>query len=120
MEENLSALDQKGVSVVVVTPESLEKTKETTEEWKTTFPIIHDQGNQIMNDYKVAFVVNEKTVGKYYEPLRKKLAEYNESGNMVLPVPATYLIDQNGKVEYVQFDPDYKNRSDFDEILGLL
>lgn len=120
LEENLSALYQKGVSVVVVTPESLEKTKETTEEWKTTFPIIHDQGNQIMNDYQVSFEVNEKTVGKYYDPLSKKLSEYNDKGNMVLPVPATYLIDQKGRIEYVHFDPDYKNRSDFDEILGLL
>jgi len=48
------------------------------------------------------------------------LATYNVDNNNVLPVPATYLIDKDGKIKYGHYDPDYKNRSDLNEILKLL
>ena len=28
----------------------------------------------------------------------------------MLPVPATYIVDQNGKIKYVYFNPDYRRR----------
>lgn len=120
LQEHLNELIEKGVYVIVVTPESVEKTKETAELWHINFSIIHDVNNEIMNDYKVAFEVNEKNVPNYYESITNKVAEYNVKNNNVLPVPATYMIDQNGKISYVQYDPDYKNRSDFTEILKML
>ena len=105
---------------MVVTPEKLEKTMETGNQFENEFSIIHDVNNKIMIDYKVAFEVNKETVPVYYEKLNDRLAEYNEANNNVLPVPATYLIDKSGKIAYVQYDPDYKKRSNLDEILELL
>ena len=120
LQSHLKEFEKKGVYVMVVTPEKLEKTKETGEMYKNEFSIVHDAGNKIMMDYKVAFEVNEQTVPKYYEKLNERLATYNDNNNNVLPVPATYLIDKSGKISYVQYDPDYKNRSDFNEILNSL
>ena len=120
LEKNLAALEEKGVFVLVVTPESVEKTKETQEKFKTSFSIVHDEGNTIMKDYKVAFEVNETNVPKYYEQITKLVDEYNSESEKVLPVPATYLIGQDGKIEYVQFDPNYSNRSDISEIVESL
>jgi len=120
LQEHLNELIEKGIYVIVVSPESVDKTKETAELWHVNFSIIHDVNNKIMNDYKVAFEVNQKNVPNYYESITKKVAEYNVKNNNVLPVPATYMIDQNGKISYVQYDPDYKNRSDFTEILKML
>jgi peroxiredoxin len=73
-----------------------------------------------MTAYKVAFAVDEQSVPKYYEKITERINEYNEDNNNVLPVPATYLIDESGKISYVHYDPDYKNRSDLDEILKSL
>ncbi|MBE9491204.1 MAG: AhpC/TSA family protein [Bacteroidetes bacterium] len=120
LQEHLNEFTKKGVFVMVVAPESEERTKETAEKWKTNFSIIHDVDNKIMNDYKVAFEVNKQNVPNYYGYVTNKVATYNVENNNVLPVPATYIIDQNGKISYVQYDPDYKNRSDFSEILKSL
>ncbi len=73
-----------------------------------------------MNAYDVAFDVNKETVPKYYNIIQKKLKEYNDENNMVLPVPATYLIGNDGKILYAQYDQDYKSRSNFDDILSSL
>ncbi len=120
LQDNFEALTQKGVYIIVVTPEIVEKTKETSEKLNASFSIVHDVDNKIMKDYMVAFDVNEENIPKYYGMITKKVAAYNEENNNVLPVPATYLIDQDGKISYVQYDPNYKNRSDFNEILESL
>ncbi len=120
LQNHLDEFIKKGVYVVVVTPESVDRTKETTKKWSTSFSIIHDVDNKIMMDYKVAFEVNKENVPNYYGFVTNKVAEYNVANNNVLPVPATYLIGQDGKIIYVQYDPNYKNRSDFSEILKSL
>lgn len=120
LQDHLKEFTEKGVYVLVVTPETVERTKETSQKLKTTFSIIHDVDNKIMNDYKVAFEVNEENVPDYFATITKKIAVYNVKNNNVLPVPATYLIGQDGKIKYVQYDPNYKNRSDFSEILKTL
>ena len=120
LQENLDELVAKGVYVIVVTPETAEKIEETEKKLKTNFAIIHDTNNKIMNKYKVAFEVNKDNVGGGYFNTLLKTTEYNDTNNNVLPVPATYLIDQNGEFIYVQYDPNYKERSDFDEVMGML
>lgn len=117
---HLKEFQDKGVFVLVVTPEKVEKTQETGNKYNNGFSIIHDPGNKIMTAYKVAFAVNELSVPKYYDKITQRINEYNEDGNNVLPVPATYLIDQSGKITYVHYDPDYKNRSDLNAILKSL
>jgi peroxiredoxin len=120
LQEHLNEFKEKDVFVMVVTPETVEKTKETEQKFKTDFSIVHDVDNKIMNDYKVAFDVNKENVPSYYGFITDKVAEYNVENNKVLPVPATYLIGRDGRIIYVQYDPDYKNRSDFSEILKSL
>jgi peroxiredoxin len=120
LQTHLQEFKEKGIFVMVVTPEKLEKTQETGNQYQNEFSIVHDVNNKIMMDYKVAFEVNKETVPAYYEKLNQRLEEYNNENNKVLPVPATYLIDRSSKISYVHYDPDYKKRSDLNEILELL
>lgn len=120
LQNHLNEFAKKGVYVLVVTPETEGKTKETQEKLKTTFSIVHDKDNKIMKDYKVAFEVNKENVPNYFDAITKNISEFNVKNNNVLPVPATYLIGKDGKIIYVQYDPNYKNRSDFGEILESL
>jgi len=120
LQENLEELSKKGVYVIVVTPEKVEKVQETTLNLNATFSIIHDESNKIMSDYKVAFEVNEQNVPSYLSFTQKKIKEYNELENNILPVPATYLIGKENKIIYVHYNPDYKKRAGFNEILNVL
>ncbi len=119
LSENLERLTEKGYYVMVVTPEKVEKTKETSEKVKANYSIIHDKGNKIMNNYKVAFEVNDKNVTSYYGFTKSKIAKYNEVDNNTLPVPATYIIDKNGKISFVHYDPDYSKRASIEDIINM-
>lgn len=120
LQSNLEAFTKKGFYVIVVTPESVEKTKETTAKLKIDFSIIFDVNNKIMKDYKVLYEVNEQNVTNYYEIIKKKVMEYNAVNNLVLPVTATYIINKKGTIGFVQYNPDYSIRADFDEMLKSL
>ena len=120
LQENLEELSKNGVYVIVVTPEKTEKVQETTLNLNITFSIIHDVSNKIMIDYKVAFEVNAQNVPSYLSFTQKKIKEYNELQNNTLPVPATYLIGKENKVIYAHYNPDYKKRAGFNEILNVL
>ncbi len=119
LNENLEALTKKGYYVIVVTPEKVDKIKQTTRMFDATFSIIHDKDNTIMNDYQVAFDVNQQNVTSFYKFTLTKINKYNEPNNAVLPVPATYVINQKGKITFVHYDPDYKKRADFQAVLKL-
>ncbi len=119
LSENLEQLTKKGYQVLVVTPENIEKTKETSTLFEVNYSIIHDTDNKIMNEYLVAFDVNKQNVTNFYKFTLNKIKKYNEPDNAVLPVPATYVINQNGKIAFVHYDPDYKKRASFETILNL-
>jgi len=120
LQENLENLKKKGLYVIVITPEKVEKINETTRDMNATFSILHDINDKIMNDYKVAFDVNKNNVTSYFGFTQKKIRTYNDENNNTLPVPATYLINKDGKISYVHYNPDHHERSDFKEIIEML
>jgi peroxiredoxin len=120
LQENLEGLKKKGLYVIVITPEKVEKINETTKDMNATFSILHDANDKIMKDYKVAFEVNRNNVTSYFGVTQKKIRIYNDENNNTLPVPATYLINKDGKISYVHYNPDYHERSDFREIIEML
>jgi peroxiredoxin len=55
---------------------------------------------------------------KEYQEAYAETGEDNQQ--KYLPVPATYIIDQDGIVEYVYFDPNYKVRVSIADLLTEL
>lgn len=72
-----------------------------------------------MKGYDVAFAVDEKTIEKY-KNYGIDFNEANGSNGANLPVPAVYIINQDGKIIYKYFDTDYKKRPSVAELLKHL
>ncbi len=96
----------------------MDKIKETTKKWKSSFSILHDFNNKIMNDYKVAFEVNEKNVPNYLSFTLNKIREYNENENNILYIPVTYTIKV--KKSFLHCNINCTNRASFVEIVKNL
>lgn len=117
--DSLSMLTDKGASLLAVTPETSENIRRTIEKTKSAFPVVEDKGMAIMKMYKVNFAVDEKTVTKY-KGYGIEFDKANGSNGANLPVPATYIIDKDGKIKYVFFNTDYKKRASVLDILNNL
>ncbi len=119
-ERELAALKFNNVNVLAISPETAEFAEKTVEKTDLSIPVISDSDKSIMEKYQVAFKVTEKYDKKIKTLLRKDIAEANGDDAAFLPIPATYLIDTNGKIKYVHYDPNYKKRASVQDILDQL
>jgi peroxiredoxin len=114
LEDSMQLIVEKGATVVAITPEIAGNVQKTIEKTKASFPILTDDGLKVMNAYKVAFAVDEKTIERY-KRFNIDFNEANGSNGTNLPVPAVYIV-KNGKIVWRYFDADYRKRPSVQEI----
>jgi peroxiredoxin len=119
LNDSLALITAKGATVISITPETSDNIKKTVEKTKATFSIVEDKGLAIMNSYKVSFAVDENTITKY-KKYGIDFEKANGANGANLPVPATYIIDKNGKIKYAFFNPDYSKRTSVKDIVDNL
>ncbi|MCA1761082.1 MAG: hypothetical protein LC658_15045, partial [Bacteroidales bacterium] len=56
----------------------------------------------------------------YNTMLGANLKEAHSDDSQRLPIPATYVINTDGKIVWRHFDPDYKKRSTVEDIVAAL
>lgn len=117
LEDSLNFISEKGGMVVAVTPEKPEGIKKTIKKTNASFVIIHDKDLKIMTAYNVGFKLNEDALRKNKSKGGINLEKYNGDNGPNLPVPATYIIGDDGKILFGFYDPDYKKRATVGKIL---
>lgn len=119
LQDHVSEFKKAGAQLVAITPEVSVNVDKTIEKTKADYPILHDTDSKIMKEYGVEFMLPVKLQKKYKE-YGIDLTVANGNDEQLLPVPATYIIGKDGKVKFVQYDPNYKNRSNAKDILKHL
>lgn len=110
-QDSLKVLTDQGFNVVAITPESIENVEQTVKLHNLTFTVIYDCQEKIMKDYEVMFNVTKAYQDKIQSSFSIDIANNNGRDSARLPVPATYIINKEGIIVAVQFDPDFKNRA---------
>ncbi len=108
----------KGIQVYGISPEKPSYANQMINEHNLTIPVLYDADHQVMKDYKCFFQVTDAYQAKVTKFLSMDIKEVNNDTVAVLPVPATYLIGRDRKIEYVFYNNDYSQRADFDLMLG--
>jgi len=119
LQDSLNLIIEKGASLITISPEVESSVEQSISKSKVTFEVISDKNYQIMNQYGVSFKVKEATLTKY-KLFGINLEEANGNDDNVLPVPATFIINQNGQIGYIHFDENYKERLSVSEIIKHL
>jgi len=110
-QDSIKILTDQGFNVVAITPESIENVEQTVKLHNISFTVIYDCQEKIMKDYDVMFNVTKDYQDKTLKNLSVDVAKNNGRDEARLPVPATYIINREGIIVAVQFDPDYHNRA---------
>ena len=66
--------------------------------------------------FGIAFQVDEATLGEY-KGYGIDLEEASGESHHLLPVPSVFLIDTDGVVRFVHYDPNYEERLENDALL---
>ena len=83
------------------------------------FPVLSDPGNAVARTYGLVF-----TLPEYVRPVFEKFGidvpGTNGEDSFELPVPATYVIDQDGTIRWAHVDLDYRTRAEPGDLLVAL
>jgi len=118
--DSLAMVREKGASVIAVAPEVEANVKKSMTEAKLDVPAIADKGHKIMDSYDVTFKVNDAYQKRVLDYTGESLVAMHGDSDAFLPVPATYVIGQDGKIKAALFDPKYSNRMSVKDILEVL
>lgn len=120
LQDSLKQIQATGAQVIAISPEKPEYLDKMAEKTGAEFTLLYDEGYKIADAYDVTFKPSSMQLFTYNTVLGGKLKESHTDDSQRLPIPATYIINQEGIIIWRQFDPNYKNRSTVQEILKAL
>ena len=115
-QQHLPALKHMGAQLVAVSPQTPNNSLSTAEKNELAFPVLSDSSLQAATAFGVAFEMSPELI-ELYSRVGNDLPVLNGNGRWVLPVPATYVIDRNGRVVYAHVKADYRERAEPTDVL---
>ena len=112
-------VDRLGGQIVAISPEKRRYAAELKSYAKAPFPILADVNNGYALELNLLFWVGDEK----REAMRAggfDIAPYQGNETWMLPIPATFIIGQDGMVKARYIDPDYRHRMDIDALLDAL
>lgn len=109
LQNHLPDLKARGVSLVAISPELPDQSLSTTEKNDLEFTVLSDVGNKLARGMGIIFAQPDYLVevaGKVGVDFKAR----NSDDSYVLPVPATFLVDEKGIIRNSFIDPDYTKR----------
>lgn len=119
-QDSVAYIFDKDAIVIAVGPELAENAAKSAKRHKANILVVADPSMAIQNSYDVLFYVTEKYQQMIHNYKFTDIDKNNGQDEAQLPVPATYIIGKDGKIEYVHFDYNYKKRASVKEILDHL
>ena len=101
-----------GASLLAVSPESPDKSLSTKEKNELDFEVLSDTDNKVAHTYGLVFQLPDYLESMYQDKLSTDTYD--------LPLPATYLVAQDGTIHYAFAKADYTKRADPEAILDAL
>lgn len=115
----LAQITAHGATLVAISPQTAVNSRRSVRDNRLEFPVLGDPGNQVAAAYGLRFTLPDELVALYRQ-LHNELPDFNGDASWTLPMPARYVIGQDGRVRYAEVSPDYTQRPDPDELLPVL
>jgi peroxiredoxin len=119
LQDSLELITQKGAQVIRVSPEKPKVSERFATKLDVKCKLLFDKDYQITNQFNVLFEPS-KAIKFKYNSIGADLKNAHENEKQLLPIPATYVISQEGVIICRHFAPDYSNRSSVSDILKNL
>lgn len=118
-QQHLPALEQLGSQLVAVSPQTPDNSLSTAEKNELAFPVLSDSALHAATAFGIAFELPAELI-ELYSRVGNDLPVLNGNGRWVLPLPATYVIDRDGRVVYAHVEADYRKRAEPSDVLAAV
>lgn len=119
-QKNL-VMDKKTIAAhfLAISPQKTEISSQLCQNNNISLTILSDEGNEVAKKYGLVFTLPDN-VRDLYKNLGANLPDFNGDNSYQLPIPATYIIDQNKKIIFSYINVNYMERVDISELQNIL
>ncbi|MDQ7976077.1 peroxiredoxin-like family protein [Paraburkholderia sp. SARCC-3016] len=119
INEVLPKIQAYGANVVAISPQTPVNSRKSVRTNELGFPVLSDVNGQTGADFGLRFALPDYLV-ELYKNLKNDLPAFNNDASWTLPMPARYVIGQDGIVLYSEVNPDYTRRPDPSDMFPVL
>jgi peroxiredoxin len=115
----LPEIERAGATLAAISPQTVKQSFFMRDQHKLRFPLLSDAGNNVARQFGLTHRVPDEQRAIYQRAF-VNLPFVNGDGSWELPIPATYIIDHDGRVLYAFANEDYTERPEPEDIVQLL
>ncbi|TPM22522.1 peroxiredoxin-like family protein [Mesorhizobium sp. B2-3-5] len=108
--------DRLGASLVAISPQTAPNSRKSVRQNSLTFPILSDARGEVAAAFGLRFQLPGYLID-LYKSLKNDLPSFNDDPSWTLPMPARYVIGQDGTILYAEVNPDYTRRPEPEDML---
>jgi peroxiredoxin len=118
-QQHLDDLKAAGASLVGISPQSPDHSSNVQVNNALGFPVLSDVGSHVARQFGVAYS-EPAEMAELHNSFGVKLSDFNGGEGETLPIPATFVLRQDGTIAWVNADFDYMKRSEPKDVLAVV
>lgn len=120
LQSRLAEIHALGAQLVAISPQAPDGSMSENDIRNMDFVVLSDQNADVAASYGVAWQVPAFLLDHMREDRGLDLESLNNGNGSILPIPATFVLDSQGKVTWRYVDVDYRTRSEPQDIINAL
>lgn len=119
LEAARSELEARGASLVAISLQTAPNSRKSQRQNGLGFPILGDHGGEVAAQFGVRWTLSDE-LREVHKALGADLTQFNGEDSWTLPMPARYVIAQDGTIAYAEVNADYTRRPEPSAIYPVL
>lgn len=119
LQQALPEMQALGATLVAISPQTPDASLSTAEKNELAFEVLSDVGNQFARACGLVFTLANE-LRPIYTGFGIDVPAHNGDDTFELPLPATYIVAQDGSIAHAFVDADYTLRMEPAEIIAAL
>ena len=119
LEEARSEIESRGATLVAISQQTAPNSRKSQRQNGLGFPILGDHGGEIAAQFGLRWTLPDY-LREVQKALGADLTAFNGEASWTLPMPARYVIAQDGVIAYAEVNADYTRRPEPSAIFPVL
>jgi peroxiredoxin len=120
LQKVLPEIKASNATLLAISPELPNHSLTTREKYELEFPVLSDPDNRVAKKFGLVFEPAKELIPLFKENFNWDLVAINGAEKVELPIPATYVVDREGVIQFAFVQSDYTQRAEPEKILEVL
>ena len=119
LQKALPEIKSLDAQLIAISPNASDNSISSIEKHGLEFEVLTDAGNKIAKEFRLVFNLAEE-LRPIYKQFNFDIPKFNGDESWELPIPATYIVNTDGKIVHAFVNADYTQRIEPTEIISKL